>query len=416
MKLRNYRVVYLFAGMLDGTARAVGSPKGFFQHELVVVAARARDAMLVVQEKGGTVLEVKAINENRFTRLFNDRVSRNYKHKFLQSISFNVRSGLSPEKSLEEVVINEVGSHRPALNRVLEALRQGFGFVESLELLNWFDESTLAVLRAGEASGRLSQALNTAVSFYQRGSALIKLMFGAFIWTLLDLFMAVSTVVGIRFGLIEELKKSPILSEDQAIVDQFYDALEMAEWVNDFLLIVSFIFTVIVLYLVAMVLSPDQKTRGQGFAILEKVPIISEVLKSGGLGSTTRVMGSLLSGGVLFLDALRISKKGAASPTVQRFWEDIETSTEAGIPPSQSFNHLFLESSERLLMRAHRDQKQLAEALESVADARDERATTKAKQFSVVAFLVSLVYSGIAVLVSLFVVYLQNQAVLSGAG
>ncbi|MDX1670184.1 MAG: type II secretion system F family protein [Limnobacter sp.] len=416
MKLRNFRVTYLFAGMLDGTAKAVLLPKGYFQHELVVVAPKARDAMLVVQEKGGTVLKVTAIQENRLTRFFTDRVSRNYKHKFLQGISFNVRSGLSPEKSLEEVVNNEVGPHRPALNKVLEALRQGFGFVESIELLGWFDESTLAVLRAGEASGRLNQALATAVSFYQRSSTLLKLMFGAFVWTLLDLFMAVSTVAGIRFGLIDELKKNPILSEDQETVDRFYRALDMAQTFNDVLLATSFIATVVVLYLVAMVMSPDPKTKHQGFSILERVPLINDVLKSGGLAATSRVMGSLLSGGVLFLDALRISKKGSASPSVQRFWQDIETNTEAGISPSQSFNHLFLESSERLLMRAHRDHKQLSEALESMADSREERATAKAKAFSVMAFLISLVYSGAAVLVSLFVVYLQNQAVLSGAG
>lgn len=415
-ELRNYRIQYLASRMLDGTARPERKLSGYFRHEIVVAAAHEQEALLNIMERGGVVLKINALQEkNALSRLFLGRISRSYKQKFLQALAFNVQAGLSPEKALEQVILGELGEARLILNRSLNALQQGFGFVESLEILQWFDDSTLAVLRAGEAAGRLSQALETAVGFYSRGSATIKLMFGAVSWTVLDIFMAVSTVIGMRFGLIEELKKNPILSEDPAKVQQFKDAVHLAQNVNDGLLIFSFLFILAILYLLLMLLSRNPEVRKQCYQILERIPLIRVLMVSSSLSNTMRVMSSLMSGGVAFLESLHISKRGAFSPSIKRFWDDVQARTEIGEPPSSAFNLLELESSERLLIRAHRDQAQLAECLESIALTREERANMAAKRFAVMAFVGSLLYSGVAVLFSLVVVYLQNQTVLSGA-
>lgn len=415
-ELRNYRIQYLASRMLDGTARPERKLSGYFRHEIVVAAVHEQEALLNIMERGGVVLKVNALQEkNALSRLFLGRISRSYKQKFLQALAFNVQAGLSPEKALEQVILGELGEARLILNRSLNALQQGFGFVESLEILQWFDDSTLAVLRAGEAAGRLSQALETAVGFYSRGSATIKLMFGAVSWTVLDIFMAVSTVIGMRFGLIEELKKNPILSEDPAKVQQFKDAVHLAQNVNDGLLIFSFLFILVILYLLLMLLSRNPEVRKQCYQILERIPLIRVLMVSSSLSNTMRVMSSLMGGGVAFLESLHISKRGAFSPSIKRFWDDVQARTEIGEPPSSAFNLLELESSERLLIRAHRDQAQLAECLESIALTREERANIAAKRFAVMAFVGSLLYSGVAVLFSLVVVYLQNQTVLSGA-
>ncbi|WP_370261942.1 type II secretion system F family protein [Limnobacter sp.] len=188
MSISNFRVLYLAPQMLDATARPDERLAGYFRHELVIAATRQRDAILHVAERGGVVLDILEISpKSPWKKLFGGKVSRGYKQKFLHAIAFNVRSGLSPERSLEQVILGELGEQRVALNQSLNALRQGHGFVQSLELLGWFDDSTLAVLRAGEAAGQLSQSLETAVSFYEKGSATLKLMFGAVAWTALDL-------------------------------------------------------------------------------------------------------------------------------------------------------------------------------------------------------------------------------------
>lgn len=272
MSISNFRVEYLAPQMLDATARPDERLSGYFRHQLVITASRKREAIQQVIDRGGVVLEVFELKaKSRLSRLLGSKVSRSYKQKFLQALAFNVRSGLSPEKALEQVILGELGEPRLALNQALNALRQGFGFVAAVELLNWFDDSTLAVLSAGEAAGQLSEALETAVSFYEKGSATLKLMFGAVTWTALDLIMAVSTVVGMRFGLIEQLKTTPLVSEDPAKVAQYQSSLALAEWVNNGLLAFSFVFFLVLLYFTMLVLSPDQKTRAQAFGMLEKV-------------------------------------------------------------------------------------------------------------------------------------------------
>jgi len=226
MSISNFRVDYLAPQMLDATARPDDRLSGYFHHQLVITASRKREAIQQVIDRGGVVLDVIELQaKGRLSRLLGSKVSRSYKQKFLQALAFNVRSGLSPEKALEQVILGELGEPRLILNQALNALRQGFGFVAAVELLNWFDDSTLAVLSAGEAAGQLSEALETAVSFYEKGSATLKLMFGAVTWTALDLIMAVSTVIGMRFGLIEQLKATPLMSEDPAKVAQYESSL-----------------------------------------------------------------------------------------------------------------------------------------------------------------------------------------------
>ncbi|HEX4918283.1 MAG TPA: type II secretion system F family protein [Limnobacter sp.] len=415
MAILNFRVEYLAPQMLDATARPDERLGGYFRHELVITASRKREAIQQVIDRGGVVLDVSEMRtKGVMARLAGRGITRSYKQKFLQALAFNVRSGLSPEKALEQVILGELGEARVALNQALNALRQGFGFVPSITLLGWFDDSTLAVLSAGEAAGQLSQALETAVSFYEKGSATLKLMFGAVTWTALDLIMAVSTVIGMRFGLIEELKKTPLVSENPAKVAQYQQSLMLAEWVNNGLLWFSFLFFLVLLYFTLMLLSQDQKVRAQAFAILERAPVIGDLLISSGMSATTRVLSSLLQGGVAFLNAVQIARKGTITPTVSAFWQTITERSEIGEQPAVAFNHPLLDSSERLLVRAHKDQAQLAECLSSISQSREERANNSARRFAVIAFIASLAYSGIAVLFSLAVVYLQNEVVLSG--
>lgn len=417
MNLLNYRIEYLAPGMLDATARPDPKLTGYYTHELVVAASRPREAMQYAIERGGIVLNIQEIKPRGVvSRLLRSPVNRSYKQKFLQAISYNVRSGLSPEKSLEQVILGELGEPRLALNEALDALRQGYGFVQSLTLLNWFDTSTLAVLKAGEAAGQLSRALDTAVSFYEKGSTTFKLMFGAVAWTALDLIMAVSTVFGMRFGLIEELKQTPLMSEDMSKVQAYQTSLALAEQVNNGLLVFSFVFVLFLVYFALMLMSPDEKVRTQALGILGRFPVIGDLLTCSGMAATFRVLASLLGGGVTFLDAVHIARKGTLVPSLSKFWAEVVGRTEIGEHPSSAFNSPVLDSSERLLIRSHRDQKQLSECLASIADSREERANSAAKKFAVWAFVASLVYSGIAVLFSLAVVYLQNETVLSGAG
>jgi len=71
--------------------------------------------------------------------------------------------------------------------------------------------------------------------------------------------------------------------------------------------------------------------------------------------------------------------------------------------------------SEKIVLQSCNDAQQLSTAMGNVGNLREEMAKKFAKKFATAALLVSLSYSGIAVGFSLWVVYLQNNAMMGGA-
>jgi hypothetical protein len=86
-----------------------------------------------------------------------------------------------------------------------------------------------------------------------------------------------------------------------------------------------------------------------------------------------------------------------------------------GEPIANSLIHPLVTGSERIIIVSHTDQSQLGAAFASVAASRDVQASGAARRFSFLIFVASLVYTGAAVLFTLWVVYLQNQQMMAAA-
>jgi type II secretory pathway component PulF len=411
-RIINFRATYLLPYIMDGSAIPDRSMPGYYRHELVLSAFSEREVLAEIRDRSGIVLDVVQLPPRNplFTR-----VSRTYKQQFLQALAFNVNAGISPDRALEQVILGETDSNRVQLNVAQNTLRRGRGFLEAIEALGWFDETTLAILHAGERTGQLPRALQTTVDHFGNQSDTMKLMFGAIIWTIFDLFMAISTVIGMRFGLIPSLTEQGIKSEDPLKVEAFKRSLKVATAVNDLLLVGTAIAIIVIIFVMIAYLGPDDKFRKKVDAAVMKSPIVSQALLHSGMATTTKIMASLLKGGVTFLNAVTITAQGTRVPSVIDFWTSIRTRAENGEAVAMAFSHEMLSGSERMILRSHADQEQLAHTMEIVSANREELAKKASKQFAIAAFILSLLYSGIAVLFALWVVYLQNEAVLSGA-
>ncbi len=411
-RISNFRAVYLLPYIMDGSAIPDRSMPGFFRHELVLSAFSVKEVLEEIRDRNGVVLDVKLIP--KANPLIN-RVSRSYKQQFLQALAFNVQAGISPDRALEQVILGETDNNRVQLNVAMNTLRRGRGFLEAIEALGWFDETTLAILNAGERTGQLSKALVTSVEHFSQQSNTIKLMFGAVVWTLFDLLMAVSTVIGVRFSLIPMLQEQGIKSEDLSVVEKFKHSLALATTVNNVLLLGTGLVALGLLVMAMAYLGPDPQFKAKMDRIMMKLPIVSRALIHTGMATTTQILGSLLKGGVTFINAVTITAQGTRVSAVIEFWSSVKQRTENGESVSMSFTHPILTGSERMILRSHADQEQLAHSMGIVSSNRDEQAKRAAKEFAIFAFIISLGYSGIAVLFSLWVVYIQNEAVLSGA-
>jgi type II secretory pathway component PulF len=226
--------------------------------------------------------------------------------------------------------------------------------------------------------------------------------------------MAISTVVGLRFGLIPSLAEQGLKSEDPLKTANFQRSIEIATLANDVLLAGTVLMVIAGVVMAVAYLGPDEKFRRKIDAMVMKAPIISKALLHAGMATTTKIMASLLKGGVTFLNAVTITAQGTRIPMVVAFWSSIKRRAENGEQVAMAFSHELLSGSERMILRSHADQEQLAHTMDIVSGNRDEMARRASKQFAIIAFVVSLIYSGIAVLFALWVVYLQNETVMTG--
>jgi type II secretory pathway component PulF len=360
-RITNFRATYLLPYIMDGSAIPDRSMPGYYRHELVLSAFSEREVLAEIRDRNGVVLDVIKLPPRNplFTR-----VSRVYKQQFLQALAFNVQAGISPDRALEQVILGETEANRVQLNVAQNTLKRGRGFLEAIEALGWFDETTLAILHAGERTGQLPRALQTTVDHFYKQSNTMKMMFGAIVWTIFDLFMAVSTVIGMRFGLIPSLAEQGIKSEDPAKVEAFKSSLKLATVVNDFLLIATTVVILLIIFVMIAYLGPDDKFRKKVDSAIMKAPLVSQALLHSGMATTTKIMASLLRGGVTFLNAVTITAQGTRVPLVVEFWNSIRTRAEKGEAMVMAFSHEMLTGSERMILRSHADQDQLAHTME----------------------------------------------------
>jgi general secretion pathway protein F len=410
-RLKNYQVVYALKQPIDIYAKPLKGVQGMYRHESIITAYSEKEIIRDFLERDAFILEVKPIH-NIFPKW--NKTSRSIKLQILQSISFNTRAGLTPTQAFEQVINTVRGKDRLSLNYALRSIKQGRSFVDSIEMLDWYDEGTVAILRTGENTGQLMQSINSAVTHYSKNSNLIKLMFGAVIWTTLDIFMAIQAVIGTRFGLIPNIKKQGITTDDEEAKTRFFHALEQATTVNDILLIGTGIIIIFLLTLIFGILSKNPKHRAKANEVLYKIPVLGDMLKNSAMSNCTAVISSLLNGGIQTLNTLKITLRSTRDKQCIEYLEKVSDLIKKGVMVRNAFSINPMSMSERIVLQSSNDANQLSIALQNISNLREEIGKQNAKRFATIALLASLAYSGIAVGFSLWVTYIQQSALMGG--
>lgn len=403
IKLSNFDVEYLLKYSESINAIEDKKSPGWFRHKTVISAMSADYIKRDIRGKGGIPVKVSYIKPKK--KMFG--ASRDYKAQFLTAIHFNVQAGMSAGKALEKVIENETGAMRTDLNFALNVLRAGRPFLEAMEALNFFDATTLAILEAGEQAGRLPNALRTAVDHYLKSSAALKMMFGAVSWTILDIVMAISSVVGNRYSMIPMLMENKPTEPDKALA--FEENMQLAILVNDVMLWATVALAVFVGWIIKSYVGTNMVNKAKAEKVVMRIPAISDAIKNTGISASATVMSSLLKAGVPLDEAIQIARKASKVPMVIAYWNEVERRLQNGDSVAQALNQDMLDQSERLVIAAHGDRQQLAQAMDSIATKREELAAKASKRFAMFAFLASLVYSAIAVVITLWMVFMQSE-------
>lgn len=408
-----FKTIYLLPRIESPAAVEDARAPGWFRHEDVMVASDERAVIGDIRQRGGVPVDVRPYKNtgDGLAALFGSHVSRDYKIQFLQAINFHLLAGESPGRALRSVIESETGPLRRRLNLAGEVLEKGGAFADAIEAPGFFDETTVAILEAGERSGSLRDALASAIHYQNSRQHASKIMFGAVTWTALDLFFAVTAIIGNRFFFLPGLKKQGLKAEDPEEIEQFNKALDLAFLINDVLLVLTIVLVAGISW--GIVLYSNPQTRPKVDAWIQRVPVLKDVMVNLAVSSTLRIASALLKGGVSFLSACDISSRGTRMAPVVGFWHGIAKRIETGEAVQRALMQPLLDVSERMIVAAHNSQQQLGEIFGMIADRRNEQATSAAKRFAIIAFVASLAYSSASVLSSLYVGYLQNKTVMS---
>lgn len=409
-QLRNYRVEYLLPYRDDAGAVRDRQAEGYYRHHAIMVGENEAAIISQVRDLGGIPVLIRMAHSG--LRLFS-LMSNEYKQQFLTAVYFNC-SAMSPAKALEAVIESDNGSMRQQLNSCLTIIKRGGGFTEAIQAIEGFDESTLAILEAGERTGTLKEAIRTAVEYLQSSASNKKLMAGMATFTSVELVFAFLSLAGNRYGMLPSIANSipDTLSPDKAA--EIGRAIERAYLINDIMIWGAVALVTAAIIGIYAYFDKDQSFRKWVDDKVMLVPFLNKAILHGAVANSFRVAASLIKGGVHLMVAMGIAAKSTRVPSVIGFWGEAMLRSENGDAVAATLSQPLLDNSDRLLVAAHTNRQQLSQSFLVISERRHEMAKKAAKNFGVLSFILTATYTALSVCTSLYVLWIQNESLTAG--
>ncbi|MEC4720401.1 type II secretion system F family protein [Noviherbaspirillum sp. CPCC 100848] len=408
--LRNYEASYLLPFASDHEAVRDKVASKYFRHRAIIVASTERQVVEEVQRRGGIPLDLKVIRPGLS---FLNPVSRDQKQQYLRAIYTNVKGGMSASVALRHVVDGETGPLRQRLNLAYSLLDSGGSFLEAMQALGFFDRTTLAIMEAGERTGKMAEAINTAVQYYKARASTLKVILTTATWTAVEVIFSILSLIGNRSTVLPMIEKQMEEMQSGDKTQAVKDGLNLAYAVNDTMLFVSLVGIAAVMGCVAVYVSGNEHFKKKIDDIVLKIPHVSDLMLHSGLANSARVAVSLIRGGVPLKPALAITEKASWIPRIVDFWRGAGRRLDDGDSLSIAMVNAPLDPSETTIIKAVHSREDLAEALETVVERRSDFAERAAKRIQVISLIGTMAYAAVAVMIALFVAIVQNKGMMT---
>lgn len=410
MQYRHYKAIYLHETAHGSNAKRDTANERYFVNEAILPGFEATHITKQILEMGGVPISVKRVRVSR------RKIPADYRVKFLLALHFGVQSGQSAGAVLERLIETEVWPLREQLEPALKILKAGASFSEAMAMIGMYDNTTLSILEAGEHTGTLRQSIEAALAHQERKGSTDALLKGATIMISVDVFVAVSSVAATRFGMLPQTVAQGFKSDDPAAIEQWDRAINIAFIGNDILLLITaacFAFGIWAWMKHAYGTAEDKKKVASW---LYKVPFLGPALLHSALSASCGVMGHLLRGGVMFLQAAEITGKSSRLLQVKEYWGDAARQVLAGQTLASALAQDPMTQAEQRVLSSHGNREQLALAFTQISDYREKQASSSNKKFIFAGLASSFIYSGIGIALTLYVNWIQIKGVMSSSG
>ncbi len=143
------------------------------------------------------------------------------------------------------------------------------------------------------------------------------------------------------------------------------------------------------------------------------IPAVGRLVTHTAVANSFKIAAALIEGGVHLPQAMLIAVKSSRVPRVVEYWEQAIKQLESGNSVANALSQPLLDNSDRVLIKAHNEAKDLASSFRNIAEKRLYLAGKATKQCARLLFVCMTLYTVLAVGSSLYVMYIQNSALLS---
>ena len=206
-------------------------------------------------------------------------------------------------------------SYREPLRKLLENLSSGFTLAESLERLgSWLPAFDVALLQAGEHSGRLDACFKLLADYYQDRARMTRQMIA-------DLAYPVGLF---HFAIF-------ILP-----FPQFFASGNLVNYLTQTFGVLLPIYVMLTLIIYAAQSRHGEKWRSWIEAILSPVPVLGTARKYLALSRLAAALEALLSAGVTIIEAWELAATASGSPAFARIVRRWQPQVRAGETPAEA--------------------------------------------------------------------------------
>ncbi len=297
----------------------------------------ARHAGHEVQEiKEKTSFSLENLIDVQKINYYINRVSEDELVMLTRNMSSMLRAGLTFTRALSVI---ERQSTNPRLQvtvaKVAARVNQGDQIYQALEEFpETFDDLFVSMIKAGEESGKLAEALDTLSLQMERSSNLRKKIKGAMIYPAI----VISVMVGIAFLMMIYVMPTIVdifEGQDMDLPATTQGLIATSNFVNEYTLVTVLAFVSTILLIIYALRTPP----GRRFTswLVVRLPAIGTMAKETNAARTARSMASLLNSGVDVIRSLEITEDVVQNYYYKQIIRTARDRVETGTPLSQTF-------------------------------------------------------------------------------
>ena len=397
----SYKAVKLSGEAVESNIEAASEAQAIEQ-----LQAQGLIPVKVVAAKGAKAQESKSLKLSGSTS-----VSQNDIVALTQQLSSMLKAGLPLDRALG--VLLEITEHKGVhqlVKEIQDKVRSGRNFADALEESGKFSRFYVNMVRAGEASGSVDDALARLVDYMLQAKELRGTVMSALIYPIILLVVAISSIIALLIFVVPQFSRmfEDMGGELPALTKAVIAAGDVLK--NQWWLILGIV--LLVLLLIQILLKNDTARSRLDRSML-KWPLVGSLISKVEMARFSRSLSTLLHNGVPLLGALQIVKNTMSNRVMARAVEDAAGSLKQGESLTKTLLSKGVFPPYALhMLRVGEETGQMEHLLNEVATIYDAEVKTSVQQLLALMepLLILLMASGILVVIFAVLMPMINMA------